>query len=368
MKIICSKGNLLNGVNIVSKAVPAKTSMSILQCILVKADKGTITLTGNDGELGIETIIEGQIIDEGTVALDAKFFSEIVRKLPDSEVTIDVENNFVTKITCENSKFNLMGKDGEDFTALPKINKTDNIILSELSLREIIRQTIFCLAENNANHMMNSELFHIKDDVLKVVALDGYRIGYRKINLKNTYPETKVIIPGKTLNEISRILNGDANKDVVIYFEKNHVLFELENTTVVSRVVEGQYFNYEQMLNSDYETKINIGTKDLYEAIDRGTLLLREGEVKPIVMEVKDSNLNISIKTMVGNMNENISCEKSGKDIDIAFRPKFFLDVLKVLDEEKIDLYMINAKSPCIIRDEGNNYIYFILPVNFIKE
>ena len=122
------------------------------------------------------------------------------------------------------------------------------------------------------------------------------------------------------------------------------------------------------MLNSDYETKINIGTKDLYEAIDRGTLLLREGEVKPIVMEVKDSNLNISIKTMVGNMNENISCEKSGKDIDIAFRPKFFLDVLKVLDEEKIDLYMINAKSPCIIRDEGDNYIYFILPVNFIKE
>lgn len=368
MKIVVSKANLLNGVNIVSKAVPAKTSMSILQCILVKASKGIITLTGNDGELGIETVIEGQILDEGTVALDAKFFSEIVRKLPDSEVTIDVENNFVTKITCENSKFNLMGKDGEDFTALPKINKTDNIILSELSLREIIRQTIFCLAENNANHMMNSELFHVKDDVLKVVALDGYRIGYRKISLKNTYPETKVIIPGKTLNEISRILNGDANKDVVIYFEKNHVLFELENTTVVSRVVEGQYFNYEQMLNSDYETKININTKDLYEAIDRGTLLLREGEVKPIVMEVGDNNLNISIKTMVGNMNENIACEKNGKDIEIAFRPKFFLDVLKVLDEEKIDLYMINAKSPCTIRDEGNNYIYFILPVNFIKE
>lgn len=367
MKIVCLKNDLSNGVNIVSKAVPAKTSMSILQCILIKAEKGKITLTGNDGELGIETTVPGEIIDEGIIALDAKFFSDIVRKLPESNVVIEVEDNFVTKITCDNSKFNLVGKNGEDFTQLPKINKTDNIILSEFALREVIRQTIFCLAENNANHMMNSELFHISDDVLKVVALDGYRIAYRKVILKNTYPENKVIIPGKTLNEISRILNGDANKDVVIYFEKNHVLFELENTTVVSRVVEGNYFNYEQMLNSDYETKINVNKKELYEGIDRGTLLLREGEVKPIVMDVKDNNLNISIKTMVGGMDEDVNCEKNGKDITIAFRPKFFLDVLKVLDEDAIDLYMINAKSPCIIRDENNEYIYFILPVNFVK-
>ncbi len=368
MKIVCSKSNLSNGVSIVSKAVSAKSSMSILQCILIKAEKGRITLTGNDGELGIETVIDGKVEDEGMIALDAKFFSEIVRKLPDSEIVIDVENNFVTKITCDQSKFELMGKDGEDFTQLPKINKTDNIIVSEFALREVIRQTIFCLAENNANHMMSSELFHISGDVLKVVALDGYRIAYRKLNLKNTYPETKVIIPGKTLNEISRILAGDANKDVVIYFEKNHVLFELENTTVVSRIVEGQYFNYEQMLNNDYETKIKVKTKELYESIDRGTLLLREGEVKPIVMDIDDTKINISIKTMVGGMKENVLCEKSGKDLSIAFRPKFFLDVLKVLDEEEIDLFMINAKSPCIIRNDDNSYIYFILPVNFIKE
>jgi len=367
MKIVVSKSNLLNGVNIVSKAVPAHSSMSILQCILVKANNSKITLTANDGELGIETVVEGTVEDEGMVALDAKFFSDIVRKLPDSNVTLDVESNFVTKITCDNLVINLNGKDGEDFTALPKINRTDNILVSEFALREVIRQTIFCLAENNANHMMSSELFQISNDVLKVVALDGYRIAYRKINLKNTYPDNKVIIPGKTLNEISRILNGDANKDVVIYFEKNHVLFELENTTVVSRLVEGQYFNYEQMLNHDYETKIVVKNKDLYQGIDRGTLMLREGEVKPIVFEVSDTNIDLSIKTMVGEMNENVTCEKSGKDIAIAFRPKFFLDVLKVLDEEDINMYMINAKSPCIIRDEEDNYIYFILPVNFIK-
>ncbi len=367
MKIVVSKANLLNGVNIVSKAVPAHSSMSILQCILIKASNGKITMTANDGDLGIETVVDGTIEDEGMVALDAKFFSDIVRKLPDNNVTLDVLDNFVTKITCESLLINLNGKNGEEFTALPKINRTDNILVSEYSLREVIRQTIFCLSENNANHMMSSELFQISNDVLKVVALDGYRIAYRKVNLKNNYPDIKVIIPGKTLNEISRILTGDANKDVVIYFEKNHVLFELENTTVVSRLVEGQYFNYEQMLNNDYETKIVVNNKELFQSIDRGTLMLREGEVKPIVFEVKDSSLDLSIKTMVGEMNENVNCVKTGKDIDIAFRPKFFLDVLKVLDEEQINMYMINAKSPCIIRDDEDTYTYFILPVNFIK-
>lgn len=368
MKIICSKADLTNGVNIVSKAVPAKTTMSILQCILIKAEKGKITLTGNDGELGIETVVNGEIIEEGNVALDAKFFSEIVRKLPESQVTLDVASNFVTQITCEKAQFNLIGKDGEDFTALPKISKVDNVLISEFALKEVIRQTIFCLSDNNVNKLMCSELFEINNDVLKVVALDGYRIAYRRISLKNTYPNIKVIIPGKTLNEIGRILSGDANKDVIIYFEKNHVLFELENTTIVSRLVEGQYFNYEQMLNHDYETKIVAKSKDLYESIDRGTLMLREGESKPIIFDVNDGGIDLSIKTLFGEMKENVEAVKNGKDLSIAFRPKFFLDVLKVLDEEEINLYMINAKSPCIIRDDDDSYNYFILPVNFIRE
>ncbi len=200
MKIICSKTNLTNGVNIVSKAVPSKTSLSILQCILINAEKGVITLTANDTELGIETTIEGTIEEEGNVALDAKFLSEIVRKLPDNQVEIEVDQNYITKIKCEKTFFNLIGKDGEDFTGLPKISKTDSVVISELSLKDVIKQTIFCLSDNNANHMMSSELFEISKDVLKVVALDGYRIAYRKINLKNSYPDVKFIIRGKTLN------------------------------------------------------------------------------------------------------------------------------------------------------------------------
>ena len=367
MKIECSKASLLNGVSVVSKAVPSKTTLSILQCILIKASKGVITLTANDMELGIETKIEGNIIKEGNVALDAKFFSEIVRKLPDNTITIDVDDNFVTKIVCENTKFNLTGKDGNEFSDLPKINKINSILVSEYSLKELIKQTSFCLGTNLPNPIMNSELMHIKDDVLEMVALDGHRIAYRKINLSNVYPETKIIIPGKTLNEIERILSGDVNKEVVIFIEKNHVLFELDNTLVISRLVDGEYFDYEKMLINDYETKVHVNKKNLYESIDRGTLVIREGDKKPIIFQVRDSVVNLSITTLVGNMNEDVLINKSGKDMDIAFNPSFLLDTLKVLDEEEIDLYLVSPKNPCIIKNEDSSYVYLILPVNFVK-
>ena len=367
MKIECSKSSLVNGVNIVSKAVPSKTTMSILQCILIKAKDGVITLTANDMELGIETKIEGNIVEEGSVAIDAKFFSDAVRKLPDNTVIISVDDNLNTKINCEKAKLDISGKDGEEFTALPKINKTDNVLISDFSLKEIIRQTIFCVGDNSSNQIMNSELFHINDDVFEVVALDGHRIAYRKILLKNTYSEKKVIVPGKTLGEIERILSGDQNKDVLIYFEKNHILFELENTIIVSRLVEGSYFDYEKMLSKDYETKIIANKKDIFNCIDRSTLMLREGEKKPIIFEVREGNINFTIKTMFGEMNEDINVDKTGKDIDIAFNPQFFLDTLKVLEDEEITIYMMSPKNPCIIRNDDDSYVYLILPVNFIR-
>jgi len=240
MKLVCSKTNLLNGVQIVSKAVPSKTTMSILECILVDATKNEIKLTANDMELGIETKIEGTIIEKGMIALDAKIFLEIVRKLPDNEITIETDSSFRTTITCEKAKFNIIGKSGEDFSYLPEIEKNDSVIVSQFTLKEVIRQTIFSISDNDNNKLMTGELFEIKGDNLKVVSLDGHRISIRNIKLKNSYSDKKVVVPGKTLNEISKILSGDADKDVSIFFTLRHILFEFDNTIVVSRLIEGE--------------------------------------------------------------------------------------------------------------------------------
>lgn len=365
MKLVCSKSNLLQGVNIVSKAVPTRTTMAILECILIDASSDEIKLIANDMELGIETIIEGDIVENGIIALDAKIFSEIVRKLPDNEVVIETDASFKTVITCEKAKFNIIGKSGEDFSYLPYIEKNNPIAISQFTLKEVIRQTIFSIADNDNNRLMTGELFEINENQLKVVSLDGHRISIRNIELKDHYTNKKVVVPGKTLNEISKILPGSVDDDVIIYITDNHIIFEFMNTTVVSRLIEGEYFKIEQMLSSDYETKLKINKRELLNCIDRATLLVKEGDKKPIIMDIKDGVMELKINSFIGSMNEDIDIEKTGKDILIGFNPKFFIDALRVIDEEEVSLYMVNPKAPCFIRDDDNQFVYLILPVNF---
>lgn len=365
MKITCSKNELLKGVNIVSKAVPTRTTMAILECILIDASTNEIKLTANDMEIGIETIIEGTIEERGIIALDAKIFSEIVRKLPDNEVTIVTDASFKTIITCEKAKFNIIGKSGEDFSYIPVIPRNEPVVISQFTLKEVIRQTIFSIADNENNKLMTGELFEINGNRLKVVSLDGHRISIRNIELKESYDHKKVVVPGKTLMEISKIVPGSTEDNVNIFITDNHIIFEFERTTVVSRLIEGEYFKIDQMLSSDYETKIVINKRELLDCIDRATLLVKEGDKKPIIMDVTEGNMELKINSFVGSMNEDIEITKEGRDIMIGFNPKFFIDALRVIDEEEITLYMVNPKAPCFIRDEEEKFIYLILPVNF---
>ena len=364
MKLICSKANLVQGVNIVMKAVPSKTTMTILECILIDATTSDIKFTANDMELGIETRIEGDIITKGMVALDAKIFSEIVRKLPDNEVCIETDENYRTTITCEKAVFTIAGKSGEDFSYLPVIEKNKFIYLSQFTLKEVIRQTIFSISDSDTNKLMTGELFEVHENQLKVVSLDGHRISIRKIELKDSFDDIKVIVPGKTLNEISKILSGGTDDEVRIFFTSNHIVFEFDSTVVVSRLIEGEYFKINQMLSSDYETKISINKKELLSCIDRATLLVKEGDKKPIIINITDGDLEIKISSVLGSMNENIDIQKDGKDILIGFNPRFLIDALRVIDDEEINIYLVNPKAPCFIKDSEERYVYLILPVN----
>ena len=211
------------------KAVSGKTTMPILECILIDASSNVIKFTSNDMELGIETIVTGMILERGIVALDAKIFSEIVRKLPDNQVTIETDENLVTTITCEKAKFNIPGQSGEDFSYLPILETSDCVSISQFTLKEVIRQTIFSIADNDNNKLMTGELFEIEENDLKVVSLDGHRISIRNIELKNNYSHKKVVVPGKTLQEVSKILPGSAEDEVSIFLTDNHIVFEFEN-------------------------------------------------------------------------------------------------------------------------------------------
>ena len=322
-------------------------------------------MTANDMELGIETVIEGDIQEKGIIAIDAKIFSEIVRKLPDNDVTIETDANFQMLISCEKARFHIAGKSGDDFSYLPYIEKAEPVVVSQFSLREVIKQTIFSISDNESNKMMTGELFEINGNHLKVVSLDGHRVSIRNLELKEEYEPRKVIVPGKTLIEVSKILSGELDALVNLFFTKNHIVFEFDETTVVSRLIEGEYFRIEQMLSSDYETKVKVNKKELLNCIDRATLLIRESDKKPIIVQISDGEMRLKLTSGVGSMNEEIVIEKEGKDILIGFNPKFLIDALRVIDDEMVTLYLVNPKAPCFIRDEKGTYIYLILPVNF---
>ena len=364
MRIKCQKSDLLNGVNIALKAVSSKSTMTILECLVIDATQEGIKLVSNDMELGIETIVNGTIIEPGAVAINAKVFSEIVRKLPDNEVSIETNENFNTLIVCEKSKFNIMGNSNEEFPYLPEIEKEEAIVLSQFTLKEIIRQTVFSISDNENNKIMTGELFDIDGDMLKVVSLDGHRISIRKIQLNQSYAPRKVIVPGKMLNEVSKILSGELSDEVRIYITDQHILFEFNDTVVLSRLIEGKYYPIDQMLTSDYETKVTINKKEFLSCIDRATLLVKESEKKPIIIRIGDSSLELKINSTIGSMDEEIDIVKEGKDILIGFNPKFLIDALRVIEDEEVTLYLINPKAPCFIKDKEESYIYLILPVN----
>ncbi len=365
MKIICKQQELLAALNISLKAVPGKTSMTVLECVLIEAYDGKIKLSTSNMELSIETYVSGRIDSEGKIALNAKMFSEIVRKLPDDMIVIESDSNFTTLIFCGTAKFKIAGQSGEDFPSMPKTEKNDSVVLSQFTLKEVIRQTIFSVSDNENNKVMTGEHFEINEDRLTVTSLDGHRISIRNVVLKEKYSNKDVIIPGKTLNEITKILDGDLEKEVTVFFDKNNVIFEFDETVVLSRLIEGRYLNVKQMISSDYDTKFKVNKKQFFDCFDRATLLVRESDRKPVIIGIYDGKITLNMNTSLGTLDEEIEVEKDGKDLIIAFNPKFIMDVLRVIDDEEITIYMTNAKSPCFIRDEETSYNYLVLPVNF---
>lgn len=363
MKIKCLKSDLLNGINIVSKAIPTKTTMNILENILITAGDGNIKLLANDMEIAIETTVKGEIFEQGVVALDVKMFTEIIRKYPESDVFIESDDNYITTLTCENTDMVISGREGDEFPLLPKYERDNPLVISEFNFKEIIQKTIFSIADNNSNKIMAGELIEIKDNILKAVSLDGHRLSVRNIELKNPHEDVKVIVPGTTLKKIVNILVGDINKDINIYFNNNNIIFEFDETIVVSRLIEGEYFKVDQMILNDSDIKVTMNRKYLMDCLDRATLFFKEGDKNPVRFNFNENKLEVSIKSQMGSMNEDIDISKDGKDIVIGFNPKLMMDALKVIDEEEVTLYMTVFNAPLIIKNESKSYIYLILPV-----
>ena len=328
-------------------------------------------MTANDMELGIETEIHGIIEDNGRIAIDAKIFSEIVRRLPDNDISIETDGTDSVKIQCEKINFTIPGKNADEFTFLPEVERLNCVTLSQFTLKEIIRQTIFSISDNENNKMMAGELLEINGNNLRIVSLDGHRISIRKIVLKDSYDSIKVVVPGKTLNEVNKILL-DSFEPVKIGISKNQALFEMDNCKIVTRILDGEFLNYKNVIPNTWETRIRVNRSNLQDCFERISLISSSSVEKekkyPVKVVVDIGKVTISCTNQTGDAKEELFISTEGKNLEAGFNPKYFLDSLKVIDDEEVYVEFGSSISPCLIKStENNDYVYMILPIR-IKE
>jgi DNA polymerase-3 subunit beta len=366
MRIICSRDNILEGILTVQKAVSLKTTLPILQGILFDCRGESFKLMATDLELGIEYQVESEIMENGWVVLDARLLGEIIRKLPSAEVEISVNEGYITEIKCANSCFHLQGKNGEDFPELPQVDGERSFLLPQDLLKSMIRQTTFACAVDEIRPILTGALLECSRGEISMVALDGFRLAVRTVKL-DMEEDISAVIPAKTLNEIQKILRDDRGS-VRIDLAGNQVLFSMEKTRVISRLLEGDFINYRQIIPEEYGTGITLKNAELLDSCERASLLAREGKNNLIKFSVQEDCLRITSNAEIGEVLEEITVETEGKDIEIAFNSKYLTDVLKIIESEYIKLELTTGVSPCIIKPkEGEHYIYLLLPVRVIS-
>ncbi|WP_100065407.1 DNA polymerase III subunit beta [Miniphocaeibacter massiliensis] len=366
MKFEISQKELLKHISIAQKAISSRTTIQILEGILFTTKDNCLILTSTDLELSIETKVNCLVEEEGQIVINSSMIGNIVRKLPDAPIKVNVVGDNI-QIKCMNSEFNLIGQDYSDYPPLPKRDGDKNIKLETNILKNAIKQTVFASSQDETRPALTGVLVELANNELNFVALDGFRISLRKFNIE-CKEDVKEIIPSRALVELQKILEDD--QSIEIDFISNNIVFDLDDTLVYSRLLDGKFINYKDIISDEYSTKVEVNKKDFQDSLERASLLAREEKANLIKISVKNNNLNITSNSEYGNVNENIACMKEGEDIDIAFNAKYLLDGLKVIDSENCEILLTGSLNPCIIHpvDEDIDYTYLVLPVRLGRE
>ncbi len=367
MKFICEKEKLLKGINSVINGVASKTTMPVLEGILIQTNEKEIKLTTYDLEIGIEYIIESDVEEQGNTVVNAIMFTEIIRKLPETDITISINSNNLLEIECEGSLYKLATMNPDEFPELPKINVDNSIEIEQNVLKNMIRKTIFAVSNEENRPIFTGCLFEVKDNKLNVVAVDGYRLALKTNVLNSDTTSFNAVIPGKTLNEINKILL-DSFDTVKIGISKNQALFEMENCKIVTRLLEGEFLKYDNAIPANWETRIRVNKNNIQNCFERIILIssssIEKEKKYPVKISIEIGKVVISCTNQTGDAKEEIIVETEGKNLEAGFNPRYFLDALKVIDDDEIYIEFGTNISPCIISPvENDEYKYMILPI-----
>ncbi len=367
MKIICDKEKILKAINSVTKAVASKTTMPILEGILIQTNDKEVKLTTYDLEIGIEYIIEAEVEEQGATVVNATMFSEIIRKLPDTEIKIYLNDKNLLVIECEGSLYKLATMNPEEFPELPQINIENSIELEQNALKEMIRKTIFAVSTEENRPIFTGCLFEVVDNKLNLVAVDGFRLAWKTKYLQTKVNNFSAVIPGRTLNEINKIILDNFDT-IQIGIAKNQALFEMENCKIVTRLLDGEFLNYSNVIPSMWDTRIRVNKSNMQNCFERVSLIssssIEKEKKYPVKVSIEIGKVTISCTNQTGDAKEEMYVSTEGKNLEAGFNPKYFLDAFRAIDDEEVFIDFGTSISPCIIRPIDNgDYIYMILPI-----
>ena len=367
MKIHTTKDSLLKGIQIVQNAVSSKNTLPILSHILLEAKKNEIRLTATDLEIGISMKIEGEIIEEGAFTVPARKFSEIVKELPSNNaIHISLKKGQSIHIEAGKSYFKLMGLAREDFPQLPEVpqgnNKTgDYVKLPQKKLKHMIQLTSFAMSHDESRYVLNGILFSFKEKALKMVATDGRRLAIIQKDMAEMGNLKKdLIIPMKTIQELNRNLGEEG--DVFFYFKDNQALINIGPIHITSRLIEGEYPNYEQVIPKKTKEELSLNTQDFLQATRRASILTSQDSQSVKINIIKDRMIITKSTPELGEAREEMEVEYKGPEFVIGFNPGFLIDVLKNVEEENIKFSFIDPEKPAVIKS-GDDYTYVVLPM-----
>ena len=364
MKIICEKTKLAEALSGVQRAVAQKSTIAALEGVLLTTQGTNLCLCGYNTEMGITTSIPANITESGSIVLGARLFTEIIRKLPDDTIELDVEPNLFATITAGKSKFELVGIDSVEFPTLPSVENESSFKLNSNIFKSMIRQTIFSVSETDIKPVHTGTLFELKNKSLTLVSVDGYRLALRKEPIKEEM-ELTFVVPGKTLKEVLRLMPENSEEDIAIYVGMRHVVFEIGEYTVISRLLEGEFIDYTATIPEKKDIQVIVDVQDFADAIDRVSLLISDRLKTPIKCLFSKNNIHASCATSIGKADDDVVCKNlSDKNLEIAFNNKYMSDVLKNVESDEVVITLNTALSPIKITPKDDDAcVFVILPV-----
>lgn len=364
MKFSCNTKELSDACNNVMRAVSTKVTIPAIEGILIKAQGESIYLTGYDFEFGIHTILSARVAEEGSVILNAKIFCDIIRRLGEERVEIEVNDRLNTTITSGAAQYSILGIDADEYPELPSVTGGVPVILNQELLTNMVSQTLFAVAEGeNAKPIHTGLRFEIVKGGIRLIGVDGFRLAMRTETIAYEGEDIAFVVPKKTIRELTKLMSG-GDENVAINVGRRHIVFEVGNYSIISRLLDGEFLNYNDVIPKTTETSVLVNTREAINCIEKTLPVIDNNTKNPIRCIFDHDMLRVSAVTVLGKVVDTCHANVSGERVEIGFNSKYILDALHTCDADEIMVELVSPTSPVkIVPIQGDGFLFLVLPV-----